>query len=214
MRSSQKGSRTRGGPSVRVGLTGGIASGKTAVSDRLRELGAYVIDADLLAREVVAPGDPALAALVARFGPQIVSASGHLDRPALGALIFSDPSARKDAEAIIHPAVRRRGADLEAQAPAGSVVVHVIPLLVETGQQNDFDEIMVVDVPETTQMARLKERNGLDDAAARARIAAQASRAERLAAATIVIDNAGNRDALRTEVDRAWAHLMANHTVR
>ncbi len=210
MRSPREGSRDRGGPLVRIGLTGGIASGKTAVSDRLRQLGAYVIDADVLAREVVAPGQPALADIVIRFGPGVLTPVGELDRARLGSLVFSDDQARRDLNAIVHPAVRRRAAELEALAPHEAIVVHVIPLLVETGQAADFDVVMVVDAPENVQVDRLKQRNGLDDAAAAARLSAQASRAERLAAADIVIDNSGDRADLQRRVDEAWSALLAN----
>lgn len=197
---------------MRVGLTGGIASGKTAVSDRLRRLGAYVIDADLLAREVVEPGEPALAALVARFGPRILTGDGRLDRARLGDIVFSDPEARRHVESVIHPAVRRRAAELEAQAPEGAVVVQVIPLLVETGQASSFDVVVVVDVPEELQIERLAARNGLDEAAARARLAAQATRAERLAVADVVIDNSADLTALDLAVRRAWHHLSGGGT--
>ncbi len=214
MRSPRKGSRTGGSPSLRVGLTGGIASGKTAVSDRLAELGAYVIDADVLAREVVAPGEPALAALVERFGDGILTADGHLDRARLGAIIFSDERARRDVERIIHPAVRRRAADLESHVPDGAIVVHVIPLLVETGQADQFDRVVVVDVPDEVQRARLQQRNGHDEASARARIAAQATRADRLAAADFVVDNSGDRATLSRQVDRLWASLSREQQAR
>lgn len=195
---------------MRVGLTGGIASGKTAVSDRLADLGAYVIDADLLAREVVEPGRPALASLVARFGEAILSPDGQLDRAALGKIVFADADARRFVESVIHPAVRRRAAELEESAPAGVVVVHVIPLLVETDQVGDYDVVVVVDAPEEAQLARLADRNGLDEAAARARLAAQVSRPARLAAADIVFDNSGGRDSLDREVGELWARL--NHS--
>lgn len=197
---------------LRVGLTGGIASGKTAVSDALAERGAAVIDADLLAREVVEPGTPGLAAVVDRFGPGVLTAQGSLDRAALGAIVFADPQARRDLEAVIHPAVRVRAAAIEAAAAAGAVVVHVIPLLVETGQQHDFDVVVVVDVDPETQRSRLQQRNGLDTAAADARIAAQANRQDRLAAADVVLDNSGGPTDLIDQVDRLWADLRARAT--
>jgi dephospho-CoA kinase len=192
---------------VRVGLTGGIASGKTAVSNRLRDLGAYVIDADVLARDVVQRGQPALAALVERFGGDILTAAGSLDRAKLAGVVFADKDARRDAESIIHPAVRRRAAELEAVAPAGAVVVHVIPLLVETGQADDFDVVVVVDVAPEVQISRLRARNGLDEAAARARLAAQATRAERLDVADVIIDNSGDLQDLHNAVDKAWRRI-------
>lgn len=198
---------------LRVGLTGGIASGKTAVSDALAERGAVVIDADLLAREVVEPGTPGLAAVVDRFGPEVLTADGTLDRAALGAVVFADPQARRQLEAIVHPAVRARAAAIEAAADRGAVVVHVIPLLVETGQQDDFDVVVVVDVAPETQQARLQQRSGLDAGAAGARIAAQATRRDRLAAADVVLDNSGDPADLIDQVDRLWSDLRARATV-
>jgi len=130
---------------VRVGLTGGIASGKSLVAAELAARGAIIIDADVLAHEVVEPGTPALAAIVERFGPQILS-DGQLDRSRLAEMVFADPVARRDLERIVHPAVRARAAELERAADPAAVVVHVIPLLVETGQQEDFDVVVTVDV--------------------------------------------------------------------
>jgi len=194
-----------------VGLTGGIATGKTAVSDLLREHGAVVIDADLLAREAVEPGTPGLAAVIDRFGQQVVI-DGRLNREALGQIVFADPLARQDLERIIHPEVRRLAATMEAEADADAVVVHVIPLLVETGQQNDFDVLVVVDVAPELQLERLQERTGLDSASARSRIAAQASRQARLAAADVVVDNGATRDDLRRQIDGLWADLRLRAT--
>lgn len=191
-------------PILRVGLTGGIASGKSTVAQRLLEHGALLIDADQLARDVVAVGTPGLRAVVARFGPDVLAADGSLDRPALGRLVFADPVARRDLESIIHPAVRARAAELEASAPDGSVVVQMIPLLVETGQAGAFDLVVVVDVPAGLQTLRLIERDGLTRAEADARLAAQAGRAQRLAAADVVIDNSGDPAELRAAVDRFW----------
>jgi dephospho-CoA kinase len=193
---------------VVVGLTGGIASGKSIVATLLAARGAVVIDADVLARDVVAKGAPVLAQVADRFGPGVITADGSLDRAALGRVVFSDPSARRDLEALIHPAVRRRAAELESQAPAGSVVVHVIPLLVETGQSERFDLVVVVDADEATQLARLRTRDSLDDAAAHARIAAQATREARLGVADVVVDNSGTPDDLQEQVDRLWQRLM------
>jgi dephospho-CoA kinase len=196
---------------LRVGLTGGIATGKTAVSDLLREHGAVVIDADLLAREAVEPGTPGLAAVVDRFGQQVLI-DGRLNREALGQIVFADPLARQHLERIIHPEVRRLAATMEAEADADAVVVHVIPLLVETGQQNDFDVLVVVDVAPELQLERLQERTGLDSASARSRIAAQASRQARLAAADVVVDNGATRDDLRRQIDGLWADLRLRAT--
>ncbi len=196
---------------VRVGLTGGIASGKTVVADALAARGAVVIDSDVLAREVVEPGTPGLAAIVARFGPQIL-VDGRLDRAQLGSIVFADAAARRELEQIIHPAVRAAAAERERQAPADAVVVHVIPLLVETGQQDAFDHLVVVDVDPGTQVARLQNRNGLTVTEAGARIAAQVSRDQRLAVADLVISNAGTLAELDDQVARLWAQLGSHDT--
>lgn len=193
---------------VRVGLTGGIASGKTAVSDLLQAHGAVIIDSDVLAREVVAPGSPGLGQVVQRFGRDILhQADGSLDRAALGKIVFADPAARQDLEKIIHPAVRSRAAELEAAAPVDAVVVQVIPLLVETGQSDHFDVLVVVDVDPTLQLRRVMERGGLSEDEASSRIAAQASRDERLAVADVVIKNSGTRADLAARVDEVWQSL-------
>jgi dephospho-CoA kinase len=192
---------------LRVGLTGGIAAGKTMVSDRLAQLGAVIIDADLLAREVVAPGTPGLAAIAERFGEGVIS-DGALNRSALGAIVFADPMARADLERIIHPAVRARAAEIERQAPTDAVVVHVIPLLVETGQQHSFDLVVVIDVDPETQIQRLRARNAMSVEDAQARVAAQASRDDRLTAGDRVLANDGSADALRPQIDRLWAELL------
>jgi dephospho-CoA kinase len=193
--------------SVRVGLTGGIASGKSTVSAILAELGAVVIDADLIAREVVARGTPGLDAVVAEFGPGLLTPGGDLDRPAMGALVFADPSARKRLEAIIHPLVHQRSAELEAAAPPGSVIVHDIPLLAEVGRGGQFDAVLVVDAPTEEQVTRMVRDRGWTREDAESRIAAQASREDRLAIATHVIDNTGSLDDLRRRVEEAYAEL-------
>lgn len=193
---------------MRVGLTGGIASGKTTVADRWRTHGAVLIDSDVLAREVVEPGTPALAAIRARFGPEVIAADGSLDRAALRTIVFSDDQARVALNAIVHPAVRMRAAELERRARPGAVVVHVIPLLVETGQQGDFDEVVVVDVEPSVQLNRLMERDGFSVDESRARIRAQATREERLAAASIVITNNGDRASLLARADAVWRDLI------
>lgn len=192
---------------MRVALTGGIASGKTTVSDRWGELGAVIVDADVLAREVVERGTPGLAAVVERFGCGILADDGALDRKALAAKVFGDEAARKDLEAILHPLIRAMADRLAREAPEDAVVVHVIPLLVETGQAGGFDEIVVVDLPSEVQLARAMRRDGATRRQAEARIAAQASRADRLAVATRVIDNAGDRAALLAGADRVWREL-------
>ncbi|MGI8701020.1 MAG: dephospho-CoA kinase [Nocardioidaceae bacterium] len=192
---------------TRIGLTGGIASGKSTVSARLAELGAVVIDSDVLAREVVAAGTPGQAAVVDEFGAAVLAPDGVLDRHALAAVVFEDAAARRRLEAIIHPLVRRRAAEVEALAPAGAVVVHDIPLLVESGQADDFDIVVVVDVDEAVQRRRLAEQRGMPADEAAARIAAQAPREARLAAADHVVSNNGSHEDLLARVDRLWASL-------
>lgn len=194
----------------RIVLTGGIASGKSTVADLLAARGAVLVDADLLAREVVAPGSDGLAAVVDRFGDGVLRPDGTLDRAGLGALVFADAAARADLNAIVHPRVRalaeaRRTAALAADPDA--VVVEVIPLVVETGRAGDYDVVIVVDADPTTQVARLRARNGLSDADARARLAAQAARADRLAVATHVVPNTGTRAELEARVAALWRDL-------
>ena len=191
---------------LRVGLTGGIASGKSLVAAELAKRGAVIIDADVLARDVVEPGTSGLAAILDRFGADVLH-NGRLDRKVLGKIVFADEAARRDLEAIVHPAVRRRAAELEATAPADAVVVHVIPLLVETGQQDAFDVCLVVDVDQETQRRRLRARDRLSEAEIVARLTAQASRERRLAAADAVLDNSGSRAELSDQIDRLWAEL-------
>jgi dephospho-CoA kinase len=192
----------------RVALTGGIASGKSVVAAELAARGAIIIDADVLAREVVEPGSPTLAAIIDRFGEQVVT-EGRLDRPRLAQLVFADPLARRDLERIVHPAVRVRAAELERTAGPDAIVVHVIPLLVETGQQRDFDLVVTVDVDHETQIQRLMARNGFTRAEAESRIAAQASREDRKIAAHVVVDNTGSVTRLREQIDALWAELSS-----
>jgi len=193
---------------VRVGLTGGIASGKSVVADELAARGAIIIDADVLARAVVEPGTPALAAIIDRFGAQVVS-DGQLDRARLAQIVFADPLARRDLERIVHPAVRARAAELERAVGDAAVVVHVIPLLVETGQHEDFDFVVTVEVDHETQVQRLMMRNGYSRAEAESRIAAQASREDRKRAADVVLDNTGSVTRLREQIDALWAELSS-----
>lgn len=195
--------------SLRVGLTGGVASGKSTVSAMLAELGAVVVDADLIAREVVARGTPGLAAVVAEFGPGLLTADGDLDRPAMGELVFGDPGARKRLEAIVHPLVHARSDELEAGAGDAAVVVHDIPLLAEVGRAGSFDEVIVVDTPARLQMSRMVEDRGWSYADAESRIAAQATRQDRLAIATLVIDNTGSVGELRARVEEIYRDLAA-----
>jgi dephospho-CoA kinase len=189
-------------PRLRIGLTGGIASGKSAVSQRFVELGVPVIDADVAARAVVLPGAPGLAQIVQRFGGGILSANGELDRRALRELIFKDPASRRDLDAILHPLIR---AHMESQAAAavGPYLVMAIPLLVEGGGSRErIDRVLVVDVDEDKQLERVQARDSISMQQARAILGSQASRAARLAAADDVLLNAGSVAELRQAVDR------------
>nr|AGC72120.1 dephospho-CoA kinase [uncultured bacterium A1Q1_fos_160] len=190
----------------RVGLTGGIGSGKSTVAQMFADLGASVVDADAIAREVVARGTEGLAELVEQFGAQILTDDGDLDRAALAAVVFSDPLARERLNAVTHPRIARRTAELIAAIPQDAVLVHDVPLLVELGMQGAYDVVVVVDAPDDVRIRRLVQR-GLDEDDARARIAAQASRDERLAVADVVIENAGDLDDLRRQVTAAWPQV-------
>jgi dephospho-CoA kinase len=184
----------------RVGLTGGIASGKSAVAAEFARLGVPVIDTDALAREVVEPGQPALAAVVAEFGPGILGEDGRLDRRRLRAIVFADATRRRALEAILHPPIRALQRSRVLAVPAPYVVI-AIPLLVEGGRgREDLDRILVVDCPRELQLARLLARDGETPAGAEAILAAQATRADRLAVADDVLDNAGPRAALGPSV--------------
>ena len=196
-----------------IGLTGGIASGKSLVSTRLAELGASIVDADVLAREVVEPGPPGLAAIADHFGPDVISADGTLNRPALGAIIFADPEQREKLNSITHPAVWKRARELFAEAAADDVVVYDVPLLVEgaKGRQLDFDLIVVVDASAETRLQRLMNLRGMTREEAGHRLNSQASDAERLAIADVVIDNNGTVDSTIEQVDALWA--KAQHAV-
>ena len=192
---------------MRVGLTGGIASGKSTVSSILRELGAVVIDADQIAREVVAKGTPGLAAVVAAFGPQMLTPEGELDRPRMGALVFADEAKRRTLEGIVHPLVFERYAELEAAAPTDAIAVHDIPLLVESGRAAEFDAVIVVDAPEELQLERMVRDRGWTEEDGRARIAAQATREQRRTVATYLIENTGTREDLRQRVTEVFDAL-------
>jgi dephospho-CoA kinase len=194
---------------LRVGLTGGIGSGKSEVARLLASYGAVVVDSDLLAREVVAPGTPGLAAVVAEFGPDYLTPDGALDRERLAALVFADPGARARLNAIVHPLVGEAAAALTAAAAPDAVVVHDIPLLVEAGMSAAFDRVVVVDTPPATQLERLVGARGMSRTDAEARIAAQASRKERLAAADDVIRNDGTLADLAERVRTLWESLSA-----
>ncbi|MCZ2824894.1 MULTISPECIES: dephospho-CoA kinase [unclassified Modestobacter] len=192
---------------LKIGLTGGIGSGKSTVAALLAERGAVVVDADRLAREVVAPGTPGLAAIAEEFGSDVLAEDGALDRAALAAVVFADPAARARLDAIVHPRVRARAAELAAAAPSGSVVVQDVPLLVETGQAGSFDLVLVVETDPETRVARLLDR-GLSAADARARIASQATDEQRRAVADVVLHNDGGRAALAEQVQRFWTERV------
>ena len=192
-----------------MGLTGGVASGKSTVSAMLAELGAVVIDADQLAREVVAPGTDGLARVVEEFGPEVLTGNGELDRAAMGAIVFADEGARRRLEAIIHPLVHARSRELEESAPEGALVVHDIPLLAEVGRADGFDAVIVVDAPREVQVERMTSQRGWTREEAEARIAAQASREQRLAVATHVIENTGTLEDLRDRVTEVFEELVS-----
>ncbi|GGS95293.1 MULTISPECIES: dephospho-CoA kinase [Streptomyces] len=194
---------------LRVGLTGGIGAGKSAVSRLLAEYGAVVVDADRIAREVVEPGTPGLAAVVAAFGESVLAPDGTLDRPRLGAVVFADPEKLKVLNGIVHPLVRARSAELEAAAGPGAIVVHDVPLLTENGLAPLYDLVVVVDAAPQTRLARLTSLRGMAEDEARARMAAQATREQRLAVATLVIDNDGPLEALEPQVRKVWEELTA-----
>ena len=197
---------------LRVGLTGGIGSGKSAVAERLAALGAVVLDGDKAARAVVEPGTPGLAAITRAFGPGVLRPDGSLDRPRLAGIVFSDEAAREKLNAITHPLIHEHiQAAEEAAVKAGgpdTIVVHDIPLLAEGQRAAEFDLVIVVDVPPEVQVSRLAGR-GLPEEQARARMAAQARREQRLAIADMVIDNSGTLDELDLRVGDVWAELVS-----
>ncbi|PXY19356.1 dephospho-CoA kinase [Prauserella muralis] len=193
---------------LRVGLTGGIGAGKSTVAARLAEHGAVLIDADRIAREVVEPGTEGLAELVAEFGAEILAADGSLDRAALAARAFSDDGARQRLNAIVHPRVGARTAELMARAAADAIVVHDIPLLVEGGLAPSYHLVLIVDADEDVRVKRLVESRGMPEQDARNRIAAQASTAQRRAVADVWLDNSGTRDVVLAQVDALWADRL------
>ncbi|WP_432506567.1 dephospho-CoA kinase [Kineococcus arenarius] len=197
---------------LRVGLTGGIGAGKSTVARLLARCGAVLVDADVLAREVVSPGTPGLRAVAERFGPRVLTATGELDRAALGRLVFSDPAARADLNALVHPLVAARREELVAAAPAQAVVVEDVPLLVETGAAARFPLVVVVHADVEERVRRLVEDRGMSRDDARARVAAQAGDDERLAAADVVLDNArrpeGAPDPLPARVEELWSSRL------
>lgn len=193
-----------------IGLTGGIASGKSTIASRLAEHGAVVVDADRIAREVVEPGRPALAAIAERFGPGVIAADGSLDRPALGAIVFADEEARLALNAITHPAVlaesTARFAEAEAADP-DAIVVYDVPLLVESANEYPFELVVVAHADAATRAERLVTLRGMDRAEAERRIGSQASDAQRLAVADVVIDTDGTLEHTRDQVDALWERL-------
>lgn len=197
---------------LRIGLTGGIAAGKSTVAAMLRERGAVVIDHDEIAREVVAPGTLGLDRVVERFGEGVLAPDGSLDRAALGHIVFNDLQARADLGALLHPEIARVSAEREAMVVAAdgdALVVHDIPLLVETGQGEAHHIVVVVHAPADLRIRRLVEERGSSLPDARRRIAAQATDEERAAAADVLIDGAGSVDDLRAQVDELWDRLQA-----
>ncbi|WP_329319324.1 dephospho-CoA kinase [Streptomyces sp. NBC_01262] len=194
---------------TRAGLTGGIGSGKSTVSALLVSYGAVLIDADRIAREVVEPGTPGLAAVVAEFGTGVLLPDGSLDRPGLGSIVFADPDRLAALNAIVHPLVRDLSSRQEAAAGPGSVVVHDVPLLAENALAPLYDAVVVVDAAPSTQLDRLVRLRGMTQEEARARMAAQATREQRLAIADFVIDNDGPLEALEPQVRKVWDELRS-----
>jgi dephospho-CoA kinase len=193
-----------------VGLTGGIGSGKSTVARLLEKRGAVVFDADLLAREAVEPGTPGHAAVIERFGADVLAPGGELDREALASIVFADPSARRDLEQIVHPEVRRLFAEgSEAYRDTDRVVVFSAPLLVETGMHTAFEILVVVSATVATQIERLMRQRGMSESSIRARIEAQAPLEDKAAVADFLVDNEGTLDELESQVDRLWNDLSA-----
>jgi dephospho-CoA kinase len=197
-----------------VGLTGGIGTGKSTVARMLERRGAVVFDADVLAREAVEPGTPGHAAVIERFGANVLAPGGELDREALASIVFADPAARRDLEAIVHPEVRRLFAEgAETYRDTDRVVVFGAPLLVETGMHTAFDVLVVVSAPTEAQVERLMRQRGLSEEAILARIAAQAPAEAKAEAADILVENEGTLEELDARVERIWSDLAARSTV-
>lgn len=193
---------------LNVGLTGGIGSGKSEVSRLLEGLGAIIIDSDKISRAVVEPGTEGLAAVVAEFGADVLDSEGRLDRPKLGGIVFSDPQKLAALNAIVHPLVRARSAALQEAADQDAILVHDVPLLVENALVPLYDLVVVVDAAPTTQLDRLVRLRGMSEEEARSRMAAQASREQRLEAADLVIENDGSLEALKSQVRQVWERLL------
>jgi dephospho-CoA kinase len=194
---------------LKVGLTGGIGSGKSEVSKRLAAVGAMVIDADKIAREVVEPGTPGLAEIVEAFGEGVLRPDGTLDRERLGSIVFADTGKLKILNGIVHPKVGARVGQLQQAAPEDSIVVYDVPLLAENNLAGLYDVVIVVDASDEIRLERLRKFRDMPESEARARLAAQASREDRLKIADIVIDNEGSLDALDARVAEVWAELQA-----
>lgn len=193
---------------LKIGLTGGIGSGKSEVARRLAARGAVVIDADRIAREVVEPGTPGLARVVATFGDGVLRPDGSLDREKLGGIVFADPDKLASLNAIVHPLVGERVARAQREADSDAIVVYDVPLLAENKLAPMYDVVIVVDAPDEVRIARLAEHRGMPEQDAKARIAAQASREDRLAVADIVIPNDGPLDELEARVAEVWQELL------
>jgi dephospho-CoA kinase len=192
-----------------VGLTGGIGSGKSTVSAELARLGAVVIDADRLARDVVAPGTPGLAAVVAEFGDDVLAPDGSLNRAALAARVFADPVALERLSAITHPLIAAESRRLQAAAPEDAVVVHDVPLIVENGLADRYDIVVIVGADEGLRVERLMTHRGMSEEDARARIRTQADDAARRAVADVWLDNSGTPEELLDAVGRLWRERLA-----
>lgn len=192
---------------IRIALTGGIGSGKSEVAQMLARRGAIVVDADQVARQIVQPGQPALAEIAVEFGDGVIADDGTLDRAALAEIAFQDPAKLARLNAITHPRIAARTQQMFAAAPPGSVIVYDMPLLVENGLTQGWDLVVVVDAPDEVRVQRLTDFRGLPESDVRARMASQATRQERNAAADVVLDNGGDRAALKVQVEALWEGL-------
>ena len=199
---------------LKVGLTGGIGAGKSEVSKRLAAQGAVVIDADIIAREVVAPGTPGLEEVVQAFGPGVLAADGSLNRPALGEIVFGDADKLATLNAIVHPRVYARQDEVEEEAGPGAIVVHDVPLIFENGLAPNYEVIVVVDIPPRMQLDRLMRMRGMSKEQAQSRIAAQATREQRLSIADIVVDNSASLAELDRQVGELWSELRRRNQAK
>jgi dephospho-CoA kinase len=199
---------------LRVGLTGGIGAGKSEVARRLKAQGAILIDADTIARQVVAPGTDGLAAVTEAFGDGILRPGGDLDRQRLGAIVFADKAQLARLNAIIHPLVGARMATLEREAGEGAIIIHDVPLIAENNLASEYDLVVVVDAPDHSRLERLMRYRAMTEEQARARMAAQAGRAERLAIADLVVDNSSSLAELDRQVGDLWSELRRRARLR